>query len=219
VESNDIDGASTPPVIKRVLQPADSDSETPQPGSTVAIAYSGSLWMDTSDDENFGRGCGIASWDTETVLDCWLKEQQGLFEPLQGPFAEHSVDGAMLLDEELFTEEFVSNTLGVSNKIQCKKTIMAARRLRTTVADSSHAQVFDSKSAEAPYTFVLGTGKTIRAMELLVASMAVGETSEVVARCDYGYGADGFRTSKGDVLVPPFCGLSFQVTLLSVDQE
>ena len=173
--------------------------------------------MDTDENNNIGEGCGIASWNTKAVLDCWLAEQQGLFEPLAAAFVDNSVDGAMLLDEDLFTEDFCATTLGLSNKIQCKKTIMAARRLRATISDFPHGKDFDSKSVDSPYEFVLGKGKTIRAMELLVGSMAVGETSEVISRCDYGYGADGFRTSKGDVLVPPFCGLSFTVTLLSVE--
>mmetsp|Transcript_18364 Transcript_18364/g.42363 ORF Transcript_18364/g.42363 Transcript_18364/m.42363 type:complete len:274 (+) Transcript_18364:91-912(+) len=213
------DGFNPPPVIKRIVQPAASDSKIPRPGSTVAIAYTGSLWMDTDEKNNFGDGCGIASWNTKAVLDCWLAEQQGLFEPLAAAFVENSVDGSMLLDENVFTEDFCATTLDLSNKIQCKKTMMAARRLRATVSDFPHGKQFDSKSVDSPYKFVLGKGKTIRAMELLVGSMAVGECSEVISRCDYGYGADGFRTSQGDVLVPPFCGLSFTVTLLSAEQQ
>ena len=201
------------PVRKAVLEAAAADAaETPSKGSTVTIEYSGSLWMDPD-----SIGCSIPSWDTNAVLKCWLAEQQGLDE-LVGPFEEHSVDGSKLLDEERFTEAFVGESLGVDNKIRCKKTIMAAKRLRTTLKDFEHGLVFDSTDSKPnqSYSFVLGEGKTIKAMELLVASMNVGETSRVVTRCDYGYGADGFRTSKGDVLVPPFCGLQFDVKLVSV---
>ena len=204
------------PVRKTILRtPASTSSETatPEEGTVVTIEYTGSLWMNDGDE---GFGNSIASWDTEAVLECWLSEQQGLSEILSGPFREKSVDGSTLLDEEIFTEAFVAETLGVDNKIRCKKTIMAAKRLRSTVQENPHGTVFDSK---ASYEFVLGAGKTIRAMELLVASMEVGETSRVVARCDYGYGADGCRTNKGDVLVPPFCGLAFDVTLLSVGAQ
>jgi FKBP-type peptidyl-prolyl cis-trans isomerase len=205
------------PVWKTVLRAASSEApvKTPEEGSVVTIEYTGSLWMDADDD---GFGSSITSWDTAAVLECWLSEQQGLFEILSGPFEEKSVDGSTLLDEEIFTEAFVAETLGVDNKIRCKKTTMAAKRLRSTIQEFAHGKVFDSSDSkpEKSYEFVLGAGKTIRAMELLVASMEEGESSRVVARCDYGYGADGYRTNKGDVLVPPFCGLAFDVTLLSV---
>lgn len=198
------------PVRKQILEPSASGKPTPKKGLTVEIEYSGSLWMEADD----GFGISIPSWSKETVLEYWLSEQQGLCEDLSGPFEEHSVDGSALLDEELFTEAYVAETLGLAaSKIKCKKTMMAARRLRSTLTDFPHGTVFDSSSS---YEFVLGAGKTIKAMELLVASMEEGETSSVVARCDYGYGADGFRTSKGEVMVPPFCGLRFDVTLLSV---
>mmetsp|Transcript_16572 Transcript_16572/g.37927 ORF Transcript_16572/g.37927 Transcript_16572/m.37927 type:complete len:105 (+) Transcript_16572:417-731(+) len=97
---------------------------------------------------------------------------------------------------------------------------MAAKRLRTTLADFDDGSVFDStasrKDGASLYEFVLGAGKTIRAMELLVASMTEGERARVVARSDYGYGSDGCRTNKGNVMVPPFCGLEFDVRLVRV---
>eukprot|EP00533_Pseudo-nitzschia_delicatissima_P001467 CAMPEP_0116091514 /NCGR_PEP_ID=MMETSP0327-20121206/7545_1 /TAXON_ID=44447 /ORGANISM="Pseudo-nitzschia delicatissima, Strain B596" /LENGTH=294 /DNA_ID=CAMNT_0003582869 /DNA_START=26 /DNA_END=913 /DNA_ORIENTATION=- len=206
------------PVLKSILEKAATDAETttPSKGETVTIEYSASLWMNPDED----MGCSIPSWDTNAVLECWLSEQQGLSEILAQPFEEYSIDGSKLLDEELFTETFVAETLGVDNKIRCKKTIMAAKRLRSTLAEykCKHGLVFDSSDSkpDGVYKFVVGAGKTIRAMELLVGSMKVGETSRVVARCDYGYGADGCRTAKGDVLVPPFCGLQFDVKLTTV---
>jgi len=218
------------PVRKRILEKAttttteDKDPSTiPTPGSTVRIEYVGSLVLTEKDG-------GMPSWTTNDVLECWLKEQQGLYDVLADPFIEHSVDGSTLLDEDVFTEDYVSNTLGVANKIQCKKTIMAAKRLRKThlsisgeeeKAEFSHGDVFDSSETKPDqyYEFVVGKKKTIQAMELLLASspMAVGETSRVVCRSDYGYGSDGYRTSKGDVVVPPFATLQFDVTLLSVN--
>ena len=202
------------PVRKSILEGA-TDGEIPTKGSTVTIEYSGSLWMKADD----GIGCSIASWDTDAVVDCWLSEQQGLLEILEGPFREHGIDGSKLLDENYFTEALVGETLGVDNKIKCKKTIMAAKRLRSTLEEYEDGLVFDSTATKADksYSFVLGAGKTIKAMELLVASMQVGESARVVTRCDYGYGADGCRTSKGDVLVPPFCGLQFDVKLVSIE--
>jgi len=207
---------SAAPVRKTILEAATATTTTPnkrpEKGSIVTIESSGRLCLDPHAD-NDGTNISIPSWNTQTVLDCWLTEQQGLYEILAGPFKEHSVTGATLLDEAIFTEVFVAETLGIDNKIQCKKTIMAAKRLRSTLENSDHDTIFDQSPS---YEFVLGTGKTVRAMELLVSSMAVGETSRVVTRCDYAYGSDGFRTRKGDVLVPPFCGIAFEVTLLSV---
>ena len=202
------------PVQKMLLEAA-TDSEKPAKGSAVTIEYTASLWMNSDD----ALGCSIPAWDTNAVIDCWLSEQQGLSDILAGPFEEFSVDGSKLLDETIFTEGFVADELGVDNKIRCKKTIMAAKRLRTTMAEYEHGLVFDSTDTKADkvYKFVLGAGKTIKAMELLVASMEIGETSRVVTRCDYGYGADGCRTSKGDVLVPPFCGLQFDVKLVAAE--
>ena len=211
------------PVRKRILTKAEATAEAavlPTSGSTVRIKYDGSLVLASTDD---GSG-GMPAWTTNDVLECWLKEQQGLYDVLADPFREHSVDGSTLLDEDIFTEAYVSNTLGVANKIQCKKTIMAAKRLRKTLTEFTHGDVFDSSSKpddqdqeEQWYEFVVGKKKTIRAMELLVSSMAVGETSRLVCRSDYGYGSDGYRTSKGDVVVPPFATLQFDVTLLSVN--
>ena len=71
------------PVRKSIVEVAAADGEIPTKGSTVTIEYSGSLWMKADDD---GMGCSIGSWDTEAVLDCWLSEQQGLVEILEGPF-------------------------------------------------------------------------------------------------------------------------------------
>ena len=128
-------------------------------------------------------------------------------------FTEHEVDGKMIFNPDEFSEEFVSDVLGVSNRIQCKKIIMAAKRLRTQQDDFPEGTEFDSGSFE----FVLGKGKAIRAMDMLVATMKIGEKAEVLCRADYAYGAEGYRTRKGDVVVPPFATLKFEVTLLSED--
>jgi FKBP-type peptidyl-prolyl cis-trans isomerase len=60
----------------------------------------------------------------------------------------------------------------------------------------------------------LGKGKAIKAMELAVASMVGGERAKITARSDYCYGKDGLRRSNGDVMVPPFATLEFDITLL-----
>ena len=98
--------------------------------------------------------------------------QQGLYDVLSRPFREHSVSGATLLDEAVFDEDFVTTTLGVANKIQAKKTLMAVRRLRTTCDEFEHGKVFDAKNDDnESYDFILGGGKTIQAMDRLVSTI------------------------------------------------
>lgn len=214
------------PVRKTILDIAHTDDGSPQPGTTATIKYVGRLVLASGDTSNgnVNDGVSIASWTTHDVLECWLKEQQGLYELLADAFQKHSVDGAALLDETLFTEDYLLDELGLENKIKRKKTIMAAKRLRTTMGEFLDGAVFDESSSSSSdddndgvYKFVVGKGKTIKAMELLVASMQVGERSKVVCRADYGYGSDGYRTSQGVVVIPPFCGLEFEVTLVSVE--
>lgn len=200
------------PVLKRILEAGDDPDDVPPSGATVTIEYVGRL---VADDAG-----GIPAWTADDVAECWLKEQQGLEEVLAGPFREHAVDGARLLDAATFTEEYLEQIAGtVLTNIQRKKTLMAARRLRQSLADFAHGAVFDSSAPRLPdgtYTFDLGEGKLIRGMELLVAGMSVGERALVRARSDFAYGADGYRSATGDVVVPPFWSLEFEVTLVGM---
>ena len=190
------------PVKKLILQEGDGD--VPQKGSMVEIEYVGTL------------GSSQASWTVDDVLECWLKNQQGLYDILAAPFSEKNVNGNMLFNEEVFNEEFVAQELGVTNKMQCKKTIMATKRLRKQMEEFPQGQEFDSSiSRGKSYEFVLGQGKVIRGMDLLVSSMKVGEKAQVVCRSDYGYGNEGYRKTTGEVVVPPFATLCFDITLLS----
>eukprot|EP00521_Asterionellopsis_glacialis_P002268 CAMPEP_0195251808 /NCGR_PEP_ID=MMETSP0706-20130129/3504_1 /TAXON_ID=33640 /ORGANISM="Asterionellopsis glacialis, Strain CCMP134" /LENGTH=92 /DNA_ID=CAMNT_0040304017 /DNA_START=56 /DNA_END=334 /DNA_ORIENTATION=+ len=92
---------------------------------------------------------------------------------------------------------------------------MAAKRLGKVQEDFPSGMEFDSnKERGEPYKFVLGKGKAIKGMDLGVASMKVGETSKIICRTDYAYGSEGYRKSNGDVVVPPFATLCFEVTLL-----
>ncbi len=195
------DNSSSSPVKKLILQ--EGNSSTPSRGSTVEINYVGTL------------GGSQKQWLVDDVIECWLKSQQGLSD-LEGPFRTMGVDGKVLMDASKFTEEFVTTDLGVGNKIQCKKTIMAAKRLWKQVEEFPESFEFDSSLKRGKsFTFVLGEGKAIKAMDLAVATMQIGEKARVVCRSDYGYGSEGLRTSKGDVVVPPFRTLCFDIELLS----
>lgn len=171
-----VDGSDV--VQKQIL--CEGSGDIPQKGQTVKIEYKGSI------------GKSQSTWSVEDVVECWLKNQQGLYDILAKPMEENNVDGAVLFDADTFDEAYVAETLGVANKIQCKKTIMAAKRLRTQGEDFEQGSVFDSSADRGkPFEFVLGKGKAIKSMELLVATMKVGETAKMSCRADYGYGPEG----------------------------
>lgn len=194
--------ASKMPVKKLVIEKG--MGEIPKVGSTVEIQYVGTL------------GSSPMDWGVEDVVECWLKNQQGLYDKLSQPFRDNSIDGGFLMNEDVFNEAYVAETLGLENKILCKKTVMAAKRLRKQVEDYSEGTEFDSSVSKGKtFQFVLGKGKVIKAMDLMVSSMRIGEKAKVTCRADYGYGSEGYRKANGEVVVPPFATLCFEVTLLS----
>jgi FKBP-type peptidyl-prolyl cis-trans isomerase len=189
-------------VRKRILEEGSGET-TAQLGQTVSIDYKGTL--------------GEINWDTQGVIDCWLLSQQGLA-GLVDAFREADIDAAKLIDDTFFTEDFCRTTLNLSNKIQIKKLVMASRRLARSVAEYPDGTPFDSnkdRNDGAPYTFELGKGKTIRTMDLALATMKPGERAEVIGRADYCYGKEGLRKASGDTMVPEYATLCFDVTLLN----
>ena len=186
-------------VQKRIIQ--EGSGGLAQAGQTVEIDYVGTL--------------GDIDWDVEGVIDCWLLSQQGL-EGLADGFRTEGIDAAKLMDPTFFTEDFVSDALGLSNKIQIKKLVMASKRLTKAATEYPVGTQFDSNKdrGDAPFTFLLGQKKTIRAMELAVASMREGEHAEMTCRTDYAYGKEGLRKANGDVMVPEYATLCFDIKLL-----
>mmetsp|Transcript_828 Transcript_828/g.1166 ORF Transcript_828/g.1166 Transcript_828/m.1166 type:complete len:259 (+) Transcript_828:93-869(+) len=169
------------------------------PGSVVSIDYSGSI---------------VASdWTAEEVVTCWLHEQQGLHD-LTDKFRELQLDRNRLTDLEYFTEDFVRGQLGVEAKIASKKLVMAAKRLVKTQTDANEyplpGTIFDSNH---DYQITLGKGKVIQGMQVGVASMKKGEKAKIKIRSDFGYGGEGCRKNNGDILVPPFATLCFDIEL------
>ncbi|KAG7342614.1 FKBP-type peptidyl-prolyl cis-trans isomerase [Nitzschia inconspicua] len=204
--------SNTPVVRKRILKKGSSDSSPPPPNSQVTIEYVGIL-ASLQNHEEF--------WTPQDVVECWLSQQQGLPETLPQVFIKEHIDSDKLLDVDFFTEEYIAQKLGVTNKIQCKKLVMAAKRLAKDRMDyqATSSTVFDSSIDRGrPYTFPLGQNKAIRAMDIAVASMTLGETCQIIARCDYAYGKEGLRSSKGDTRVPPFATLKFEITLLDIQE-
>lgn len=168
--------------------------------SVIEISYKGTL-------------VGEDWWSAQDVADCWISELQGM-EIFAPTLVENNVNGAMLLNPESFTEDFVKEMLGdTGSKIQCKKLGMAARRLQKVRDDFPIGLEFDANE-----NFEITPNKRIiRGMRLGIENMTrVGETTKIICRSDYAYGGEGMRRNNGDVLVPPFAALCFEVSLLNV---
>ncbi|KAI8074347.1 uncharacterized protein B0P05DRAFT_473290 [Gilbertella persicaria] len=70
--------------------------------------------------------------------------------------------------------------------------------------------LFDSsRERKAEFNFNLNSGKVVKAWELVIPTMKVGEKAEIICTSDYGYGDEG-RT----YIVPPKAKLKFHVELL-----
>lgn len=165
--------------------------------STFEISYKGFL-------------VGEDWWTPQDVIECWLCELQGM-EQNYASFAAENVDGSKILDPDIFTETFVQTKLGINGKMQCKKLVMAARRLQNVRDTFPIGHVFDYNDQ----FLISATKRIIRGIRLGVESMHVGDTAKIVCRADYGYGAEGLRRNNGEILVPPFATLRFEISLLN----
>ena len=140
-----------------------------------------------------------------------MKEQQGLYEILQSPFLEQKITAKILFEMD---DEFIQTELGITNKIQVA---IAIRRLKSTYKqdkDNDPACIFDAKEE---FSFVLGEGKVLQSMEMLVSGMTKGERAKMICRADYGYGKEGLRKRNGEEIVPPFADLCFEIDLLDFE--
>lgn len=195
------DDTSPGAVKTRILE--EGSGETAAKGAEVSIDYVGTL---------LPSGGGLPSWTPTDVVKCWLLAQQGVPEGLADQILSEGVDGKALTDGS-FTDDFVKETLGVENRMQCKKLTVAARRLAKQVEEYADEFEFDSSRERGPFSFVLGKGKAIRAMEMAAGTMKKGK-AEVICRADYAYGNEGLRRANEDIVVPPFATLKFDITLL-----
>mmetsp|Transcript_20700 Transcript_20700/g.59354 ORF Transcript_20700/g.59354 Transcript_20700/m.59354 type:complete len:251 (-) Transcript_20700:46-798(-) len=185
--------------IRTVSPTPDADAPSPTSGEQVSVDYVGTV--------------APRAWSAQDVVDAWLSEQQGLDALAPKLFIEFGIDGDKLVDDTFFTEQFVTTALAVDNKIKCKKLCMAARNIKKGTYDVG-LEFDSSKKLGKPFTFPLGKGKAIKAFELAIPTMRVGDTAQIVARCDYAYGKEGLRRTTGEVVVPPYATLCFDVTLL-----
>ena len=78
-----------------------------------------------------------------------------------------------------------------------------------TLEDGS---IFDSsRDRPGTFSFVLGTGRVIRGLDVGVATMRRGEVAEFYMRCDYGWGQLGIPPT-----IPKGATLKFEVELLAL---
>lgn len=194
-----------PPVKKQIITPGPDKDSTPPTSSKVTISYVTTL---ASRDD--------IEWNEYDVVNSFLKEQQGLYELLQSKFIENEITAAKMFDmDHFFTDDFIQTELGIQNKIQGKKLAMAVRRLKNTREENvDMSRVLDSKDE---FSFILGEGKVLKAMETLVSGMTKGEKAKMICRADYGYGKEGLRRRDGDEIIPSFADLCFEIELLDFE--
>ena len=92
-------------------------------------------------------------------------------------FRENQIDLHKLLCPEIFTEQFVADTLGVNDKQHAKKLCSAAKKLQVHVAQQELDAVFDSCSEQEPYRFTLGKGEVLKVCCWSVAGNVLQEAS------------------------------------------
>lgn len=154
-----------------------------------------------------------SDWTASEVVKCWLHEQQGLGELAADAFLEKDIAEAQLTNPDFFTEEFVVRTFPSLSKIQVKKLLMASRRLATSRTELAVGTTFDAQDSYP----ITKDKKLISGMSRGIALL--DETTcrklTIVCRCDYAYGAEGYRKPTGEVVVPPYATLQFDMELLS----
>lgn len=78
--------------------------------------------------------------------------------------------------------------------------------------------MFDSnKSSNKPFVFQMGTNQVIKSWEVVFKKLYVGSKATIISPSSMAYGELGLRnTGNGTFIVPPYCGLVFEVEVLDV---
>ncbi|MDN2673164.1 FKBP-type peptidyl-prolyl cis-trans isomerase [Janthinobacterium sp. SUN026] len=66
------------------------------------------------------------------------------------------------------------------------------------------------------FTFILGIGQMILGWDRGLVGMQEGGTRRLLIPYDLGYGVSGTRDKSGAVVIPPYAGLVFDITLREV---
>ena len=173
------------------------DNTTPIPGKDdVTVEYIGSI--------------APRNWSTNDVISTWLPDR-GLDDFANTLFEEFNINGTKLCNPKKFNAQFIKSGLGITNESKINKLLEAVDDL--SKYDKSHpvGTVFDKNT----FTFRLGKGLAIKAFDISLERMKVGETVTLVARADYAYGSKGLK-EVGKVIVPPYSTVSFDLTLVEI---
>mmetsp|Transcript_50422 Transcript_50422/g.107388 ORF Transcript_50422/g.107388 Transcript_50422/m.107388 type:complete len:261 (+) Transcript_50422:70-852(+) len=184
--------------MRVISSPNDSPSAGAEDfkGKDVTVEYVGSI--------------ASRDWSADDVIACWLPDQ-GLPPLAPKLFDAFGIDGKKLTNAKKFNRKFVFQGLGVLKDAKIDALLSAAKDLGASEKTHPPGTVFDKNR----FTFRLGKGMSVRAFDLAVKEMRVGETASLVARCDYAYGGRGLRGS-GTFLVPPYATVQFDVTLVEI---
>jgi len=166
--------------------------------SPITISYKGTI--------------APSDWTSGEVVKCWLQEQQGLSD-LASTFLQNDITEAKLTDPDFFTESFVVSTFPSLSKIQVKKLVMASKRLAASRTEFSVGTTFDAQDSypiTKDKTLISGMSQGIALLD-----DSTNKQLTIICRCDYAYGAEGYRKPTGEVVVPPFATLQFDIELLS----
>uniref|UniRef100_A0A7S3L7L2 peptidylprolyl isomerase n=1 Tax=Amphora coffeiformis TaxID=265554 RepID=A0A7S3L7L2_9STRA len=92
---------------------------------------------------------------------------------------------------------------------------MAAKRLAGIRQNYQEGTGFDSNEGYSIEWDV--KPKLIPGMKRALEYMVVTGLDHIAVkcRCDYAYGAEGYRKRTGEVLVPPYSSLSFEIDLVN----
>lgn len=170
--------------------------EFPDTGKDVTVAYIGRI--------------SPRDWSVEDINACWLPEQ-GLAPLTPELFEAFDIDGEKLMDAKKMSKKFIVEGLGVRKEAKIDSFFRAAQDLAKSERTHSAGTVFD----ENKFTFRLGKGMSIRAFDLAIRNMTVGQTVSLVGRCDYAYGKRGLRAA-GKNLVPPYATVEYDLTLVEI---
>lgn len=184
-----------------VMSSSDNDAAVedlpfPDKGKDVTVEYIGSI--------------APRDWSVDDILACWLPDQ-GLTALAPELFEAFDIDGAKLANAKKFNEKFIVEGLGVRKEAKVTTLLEAVQDLERSERTHPAGTVFDKNQ----FTFRLGKGMSIRAFDLAVSRMKVGQTVSLVARCDYAYGKRGLRAA-GKILVPPYATVQYDLTLVEI---
>jgi len=165
-------------------------------GKDVTVEYIGSI--------------AARDWGVEDVIACWLPDQ-GLPSLAPELFRAFGIDSKRLTNSTKFSVKFIREGLGILKDAKQTTLFEAAQDLKRSEQTHMYGTIFDKNQ----FTFRPGKGQVIRAFDLAITKMKIGQTVSLVARSDYAYGSKGLRV-MGNVLVPPYATVQYNVTLVEV---